>query len=196
HTLFYEVLAELEKVMRNLQNLADKKSIGRSIFDIKTKPTNGKTNVCQMITPLAVTTHLSADKKEGIIEELVELLVKAGCLAQSEKEVALKDLYEREINMSTGMQDGIALPHAKTKAIDRIICAIGVKKEGADFDSIDGKPSTIFVMILASAESPESYLQFMAEITKFLMSEENRKNVLSAEDNRVLYELFSSHFKT
>lgn len=200
HTVFYEVLAELEHVMKHLQTLTDTQSIGRKIFEGTPEKTLngrgklpfGKTRFSQLLAPLAVKVSLGENTKKKIIEELVDLLIKSGQLDTSKREMALRDLFEREDDISTGMQDGIALPHARTSAVVGIVFAVGLKKEGVDFDSIDRKPSKIFVITLAPKGTSESYLQFMAEITKFLMSEENRAKILSCSTDLELYQVFTS----
>jgi len=190
HTLFYEVLAELERVMKNLKNLTDKESIGKKIFDAEAAKNNGRIHLIQVFTPLAVEVDLKGNTKQEIITEMITILVNSGQLDTSKKDLALNDLLERENNMSTGMQDGIALPHAKTDAVDKIIAAVGVKKTGVNFDSLDKKDSSIFVVTLAPKKSPKSYLQFMSEITGFLMQEENRRKVLECTTSQQLYQVF------
>ena len=192
HTLFYEVLADLERTMKHLQNLTDREKIGKSIFaDTKLAKKERLQRIPQIIGPLAVKANLQGTTKHEIIEELMDLLIKSGQLRKNKYETALKDLLEREASMTTGMQDGIALPHAKTSAVRHLVSAVGIKKEGIDFDSLDKKPCNIFVITLAPKAYPEPYLEFMAEVTKFLMIEENRKKILSAETDMELYKAFT-----
>ena len=192
HTLFYEVLSEIERLMKNLQTLTDKDKIGKKIFDAGNGTRKEGTKITQVIKPEAVEVNLKGETKKEIIEELVDLLIKSGRLTEEKREEALKDLFEREANTSTGMQDGIALPHAKTSSIEQVVAAIGVKKKGIDFSSLDKKPSNIFIITLAPKESPQPYLQFMSEMTKFLMDAGNRQKILTANTNTDLYRLLSS----
>ncbi|MGC9322615.1 MAG: PTS sugar transporter subunit IIA, partial [Kosmotogaceae bacterium] len=89
--------------------------------------------------------------------------------------------------MSTGMQDGIALPHTKTDAVDRLVCGVGLHPEGVDFHSLDQKPSRIFVMVLAPKDNPGAYLQFMASVSRVLSDKARRARILGAKSNRDLY---------
>ncbi|MFC1546286.1 cation:proton antiporter [bacterium] len=187
HTLFYEVLADLEYLMKNLKNLTDKEKIGRKIMEIHKGIKKEKSNIAKILNPLAVSVDLKGTNKEEIIKELVENLVTAGQLPQSKREQVLADLFEREKSMSTGLQNGIAFPHAKTMAVDHIIAAVGIKKEGIDFDSLDKKPSNIFIITLAPKESPKPYLQFMADITNILAKPSTQKKILSCRTNEKLY---------
>lgn len=192
HTLFYEVLAELERTMKELQNLTDKEKIGRKIFGAGNGVTKEQIKISNVISAAAVEVSLKGADKQAVIEELLDILVRAGQLDPAKRPQALKDLLSREATMSTGMQDGIALPHAKSEAVSKPVCAVGVKKEGIDFDSLDKKPSKIFVLTLSPVKSPKPYLQFMAEISKFFMDKENREKVLSCSRNDKLYKALTA----
>jgi Kef-type K+ transport system membrane component KefB/mannitol/fructose-specific phosphotransferase system IIA component (Ntr-type) len=192
HTLFYEVLAELERTMKHLQSLTDREKIGRKIFGIKNGVSLDKIKISHIISPLAVEIDLKSGTKQGIIEEMLDLLIRSGQLEQSRRRQALKDLLDREATMSTGMQDGIALPHAKSSAVKTPVCAVGLKKDGMDFDSLDKETSKIFVLTLSPIRSLKPYLQFMAEISKFFMEKENVKKVLSCNTNERFYKVLTS----
>lgn len=199
HTLFYEVLAELEQNMKKLQVLTNKADIGKKIFGVSQTVINSKAKVYSgetpfsVLTPLAMQIDLKGNTKEEIIRELTELLVSSGQLNQDEFEPVLSDLLEREANMSTGMQFGIALPHAKSVSIDKIISAVGLKKQGVNFESLDNQDSKIFVVTVAPKDSPQSYLMYMSEITKFLMVDANRTAILASKNNSELHQVFNRH---
>lgn len=193
HTLFYEVLAEQEYIIKRLEALPDKEKIGKNIFDGRKRFKNEETGFYQIISESAVEANLRGGTKIEIIKELIDLLVRSGDLQYSNKDRVLKDLLERESIMSTGMQDGIALPHAKTDEVDRLISAIGIKRDGVDFNSLDKKSSTIFVITLVPKTFSEPYLQYMAEIANFLMNNENRMKILSCTRNKDLYKILASN---
>ncbi|MBU1121761.1 MAG: cation:proton antiporter [Candidatus Omnitrophota bacterium] len=192
HTLFYEVLADLEHTMKQLKALTDREKIGRKIFGVKNGVAAQKLEISQVVSPLAVEVALKGVTKQAIIEELLDILIKAGQLSSVKRKQALSDLLDREETMSTGMQDGIALPHAKSLAVKSPICAIGLKKEGLDFDALDKKLSKIFILTLSPVKSLKPYLQFMAEISKFFVDKENRDKVLSCNRNDKFYEILTS----
>ncbi|MBU2266099.1 MAG: cation:proton antiporter [Candidatus Omnitrophica bacterium] len=192
HTLFYEVLADMEYLIKNLQNLTDKEKIGREIFSTGNGVKKEALKIGHVIGPLAVEANLKGATKQEIIEELADLLIRSGQLKSDKRSQALQDLFQREASTSTGMQDGIALPHAKTSAVDQVIAVIGLKKSGVDFQALDSKPSTIFIMTLTPKEHPQPYLQFMSEITKFLMNVDTRQKMTQARNNKELYEIVSS----
>lgn len=192
HTVVYEVIAELEDLMKRLEKISDKEKIGKDLFDKNGGPGKERLDISHIIHPVAVTAALKSSTKNAIIEELVDLLVISGQLPSSKKKEALNDLLEREATMSTGMQEGVALPHAKSKAVDKLISSVGIKKDGVDFDSLDKKPSTIFVMTLAPKANQQPYLQFMGEITKILISGENRQKLLACGSSKELYQALTS----
>ena len=107
-------------------------------------------NLKKAISADTITLSLKGATKEAIIEEMIDLLMAAGKIRDlKDRKEVLKAVLDRERKMSTGMQNGIAIPHGKTDRVESLIAAIGVKKEGMDFGSLDGQPSKIFVMTLS-----------------------------------------------
>ncbi len=197
HTLFYEVIAELEYAMKSLQTLTDKKLIGKRIFDTDTETVEKKESgevhkrKFQVVSSLALNVSLKGQTKEEILYELIDLLIASKQLNLKYREDAYRDISSREEIMSTGMQDGIALPHAKTKVVDAVVTVIGLSKEGVDFGSLDKKDSQIFILTLASKDNPHAYLQSISEISQFLGKEENRQKVLSCNTSLKLFSLLN-----
>lgn len=136
-------------------------------------------NLRKVISPATISVDLKSDTKEGIVQELVELLAAAGRVKDVKEGV--RAVMEREKRMSTGMQNGIAIPHGKTDAVDSLVAAIGIKKEGVDFGSLDSKPSNIFVMTLSPDTRTGPHIQFLAEISRQLSDPEIRARVLNAQ---------------
>jgi Kef-type K+ transport system membrane component KefB/mannitol/fructose-specific phosphotransferase system IIA component (Ntr-type) len=192
HTVFYEVIAELEELMSRLEKISNREKIAQNIFCDETGTCKERIKLSQVISPLAVSANLKGSSKSDILEEMIALLMVSGALPADNRAQALKDLWEREKTMSTGMQEGVALPHAKTLAVDKLIAAVGIKNGGADFDSLDKKPSEIFVLTLAPKANQQPYLQFMGEVTKVLVNPENRKRILSSRTNKDLYKAITA----
>ncbi|MFH2041712.1 MAG: PTS sugar transporter subunit IIA [Acidobacteriota bacterium] len=122
---------------------------------------------------------LDADTKDGIIAEMVNRLCAAGKI--SDCEAVLQAILFRENKMSTGMENGIAIPHGKTDQVKELVAAIGRKIEGVDFDSMDQQPSRIFIMTVSPASHSGPHLQFLAEVSKLLKDEEPRRRILEAK---------------
>ncbi len=136
-------------------------------------------NLKKILTQDSVLLSLKADTKLGVIEEVISFLADAGKI--SDRDAALKAVLDREAKMSTGMQHGIAIPHGKTNSVDELIAVIALKPEGIDFEAIDEKPSTIFVLTLSPTNRTGPHIQFLAEISKLLSQEKIRDGLLSAK---------------
>jgi len=193
HTLIYEVMAELEHIMKNLQSLTNKDKIGRDIFDSYEVNINENKKIppsFQILNSSSVEVCLKANQKDEILQELVDLAIKSYQLPQEKREMVLSDLRERESTVSTGMQDNIALPHAKTDNVDKLICVVGLKKEGVDFESLDRQLSKIFVMTLTPKDQAQSYLKCIAEASRFLSDENMRSKILMCNNNEELVKIF------
>jgi PTS system nitrogen regulatory IIA component len=122
--------------------------------------------------------ELKATTKDGIIENLVDLLVSSGKI--KDRIEALRAVLEREKKMSTGMQCGIAIPHGKTDSVEELVAAFGIKHAGVEFDSLDGLPARIFVMTLSPTNRTGPHIQFLAEISRQLNDPAIRERLLQA----------------
>ncbi len=189
NTLVYEVLCDLENTMRQLQMLTDRSSIGKKIFGKPGDKLQSRRDITKRINPDAVEARIKGASKQEIIEEMVGIIIRSGQLEDSKKERVVEDILEREKVMSTGMQYGIAIPHAKTDAVGKVVCAIGVKREGIDFKSLDGLPSKIFVMILSPRGITGPHIRFMADISQLLMDVKRRERLIEAGNNQQLYKI-------
>ncbi|MBU1694497.1 MAG: PTS sugar transporter subunit IIA [Verrucomicrobia bacterium] len=149
-------------------------------------------NLRKVMTPATITVALKSDTKEGIIEELVDLLMAAGKIKDlKDRKEALKVVLDREKKMSTGMQNGIAIPHGKTDTVGTLVAAIGLKKEGVDFQALDGQPSRIFIMTLSPDTRTGPHIQFLAEISRQLSDTGIRDRVLNAATPEEVLDILS-----
>ncbi len=146
-------------------------------------------NLKKVLTPDSVLLSLNADTKQGVIEELIDFLMKAGKIG--DRDAALKAVLDREAKMSTGMQHGIAIPHGKTDHVDELIVAIALKPEGIDFEAMDEKPSTMFVLTLSPTHRTGPHIQFLAEISKLLSQENLRNKLLTAKSEKEVLALLT-----
>ncbi|MFA4945178.1 MAG: PTS sugar transporter subunit IIA [Lentisphaeria bacterium] len=122
--------------------------------------------------------RLQATAKPGVIRELLDLLEAQRLLR--DRGAAEQAVLEREAAMSTGMQDGVAIPHGKTDTVDNLVAAVGLKPEGLDFQSLDRQPARIFVLVVSPARNTPQHLRFMAEISKLLRRPSTRAALLAA----------------
>jgi PTS system nitrogen regulatory IIA component len=122
--------------------------------------------------------NLESTKKDDIIKELLNILNENKLV--KDVDLAYSDIMSRETKMSTGIQHGVAIPHAKTKAVTQLTACIGIKKEGVDFNALDGEPSNIFIMTLSPSDHIGPHVQFLAEISRIIKTEEARQSILAA----------------
>lgn len=141
-------------------------------------------NLRKLLPESTIRMHLSSDTKKGVVEEMVDSLVESGKIRN--RTAALSAILEREEKMSTGMQHGIAIPHGKTDTVDELIATIALKREGVNFESLDGQPSTIFIMTLSPLNRAGAHIQFLAEISQLLNEPERRAAVLASQNPREL----------
>jgi fructose-specific phosphotransferase system IIA component len=107
---------------------------------------------------------LESTSKPAVLRELVQVLKEAGRIADAES--ALSAVNQREQMGSTGLELGIAVPHAKTDTVKTLTLAIGISPQGIDFSSLDGKPSKLFFLMLAPPNQSGPHIQALADIAK------------------------------
>ncbi|MGL4762890.1 MAG: PTS fructose transporter subunit IIABC [Sarcina sp.] len=116
--------------------------------------------------------------KEEAINTLINLMDKSGNL--NDKEEYKNAILEREVLSTTGIGGGIAIPHAKTKAVEKASLSSMIIREGVDYDSLDGEPAHLFFMIAAPDGENNTHLEVLARLATLLMDEEFKKSLLNA----------------
>lgn len=123
---------------------------------------------------------LKAGTKIEALREIVDLMAeKSDCI--SDKETVLKEIYNREKIMSTGIGLGIAVPHVKIPAIKDFVVGIGRSAKGIDFDAIDEQPVNIIVTIGASDKQAQEFLRVLAKVVLRLKSKKVRDAIINAQ---------------
>jgi PTS system fructose-specific IIC component len=143
----------------------------------------------QILQPNCVKVPVESKNKEAVITELVDLLDAQELL--SDRDVVLDAVMTRERTQSTGTGAGIAIPHGKCKAVKELVMAIGIAREPIEFQSIDGKPVTILILLVSPANQAGPHIQALARISRLMLNEEFKtrlENVNSAEE---VYKLLS-----
>ena len=121
----------------------------------------------------AVIPQLEAGDRDGVIAELVSALADAGKIKQSAE--IIDAVVKRENEASTGIGKGVAVPHVKHSAVDKVVAAIGCKSEGIDFTSLDKQPVYSVILLLSPADNADNHLRAMESIFKCLQKEDFRK---------------------
>ena len=120
--------------------------------------------VSELLNTEIIKVDFTAGDKKGAIEALMDLAEKTGRVKSRTE--ALQGVFDREALMSTGLENGIAIPHAKTSAVDGITMALGISKEGIDFDAADGAPSHLFFLLLAPESAAGLNIKVLAQIAR------------------------------
>lgn len=123
--------------------------------------------------------NLKSSTKAEVIDELIDLLDKAGKL--NDRALYKEKILKRESESSTGLEEGIAIPHAKTSAVKTPAIAIGISKQGLDYDSLDGEVSKLFFMIAAAEGASDSHIEMLSKLTTILLEDEVREALLEAK---------------
>lgn len=144
----------------------------------------------ETLTPELVTIDLPGNDKPSIIRALLDILCRTGKV--KDPELALKDLLDHEAEMSTGMENGIAVPHVKTDAVEQLLACVGITKRKIDFECLDRQPARIFIMTLSPKGSGGPHAQFLGDIARLLSDARIRKKILKAKSNEQLFELLTA----
>lgn len=144
----------------------------------------------KVLTKDVVSLHLQGKRKEEIISEMLDILVRAGKI--KDKQVALACVLDREKKMSTGIKHGIALPHGKTDCVKELVACIGISDSEVDFASLDKKPARIFIMTLSPLNKAGPHLQFLSQVSSLLKSDTMRARFLNAKTPEELIEIIMS----
>jgi len=143
--------------------------------------------ITELIKKETITLNLKARNKEQVIDELVNKLHSAKVLA--DKELFKKEIWKREKEYSTGIGEGIAIPHAKTKAVKKPALAFGVSREGVEYDSLDGEKVNIVFMIAASEGANNEHLDTLSRLSTMLMNPDFKAALLNAKSEEEVVSL-------
>jgi PTS system nitrogen regulatory IIA component len=134
----------------------------------------------------SVISDIKGKTKKEILTELAGQLNASGLIKDIEPVV--KIIMEREALGSTGIGDGVAIPHGKMAGSGNVLCVFGRSKKGVDFDAVDGQPVHIFFLVLAPEDSASLHLKVLSRISKILRDPSFRKKLLKLPDAHSLYE--------
>lgn len=134
--------------------------------------------------------NLQAKNKTDALQELVQTIIDGGL--KLNLAAVMEVLQQREKLGSTGIGDGVAIPHGKIPGLPDLVVAFGRSKEGISFDSIDGKPVHIFFLLLAPENSAGQHLKVLAKISKMLKVVDFRKKLMEAKSHDELHQIIIS----
>ena len=144
----------------------------------------------QILQPNCVKVPVESKDKEAVITELVDLLDANGLLL--DRDVALDAVLTRERTRSTGTGAGIAIPHGKCNAVKELVMAIGIAHEPIEFESVDGKPVTILILLVSPADQTGPHIQALASISRLMLNAEFKQKLEQAASTDEVYELLNN----
>ena len=133
--------------------------------------------------------QLTSKNKEGVLRELVHVLPSVEKQVSEDRTVEI--LLERESLGSTGIGEGVAIPHGKSKEVNKILASFGRSLPGLDFHSLDGKPTHLFFLLLAPENSAGMHLKALAQISRLMKDQAFRKRLMEAKSADEIYSIFS-----
>lgn len=188
--IMYETLLDLNQTIEKLKAVVKPEELKKELRSRSTQSDKINKNLqfSKILDKNCIITHLEANSKKDIIRSLVNVLNENNYLLD-ENDV-LNAVLERENAMSTGLQNGIALPHGKTDAVKKMTMAIGLKPEGIDFQSLDGKPSKVFILVVSRKNTAEPHIQLLSEIGKRLHTQKAINELLTCKNKEEILNFF------
>ncbi|MEK5211261.1 fructose-specific PTS transporter subunit EIIC [Bacillus sp. FSL R5-0603] len=149
--------------------------------------------ITELLTKHTIKLNIESKEKENVIDEMVTVLDKAGKL--NDRQAYKEAILNRESQSSTGIGEGIAIPHAKTASVINPAIAFGRSKDGVDYESLDGQPAHLVFMIAATEGANNTHLEALSRLSTLLMREEIRKQLLEAESEDAIIDIINQHDK-
>jgi len=145
----------------------------------------------QLLDEANIVIDLKARDKKGVLEELVEAVI--GREPSIDKHALVRVLLERERLGSTGIGDGVAIPHGKYAGITQPLVSFGRSREGLEFESMDGQPAFLFFLLVAPENSANLHLKVLATIARILKNGSFRKSLMAASSREEIYKKIAQY---
>jgi PTS system fructose-specific IIA component/PTS system nitrogen regulatory IIA component len=139
----------------------------------------------------AIVPEVKATTKEGVIREMVESLRAAGHFQNSDAEDIVRAILKRELLGSTGIGRGVAIPHTKHSSVDRLIGTVALSKPGVAFDSLDGEPVHVFVLLISPQDRPGDHLRALENVSRSLRDDGFVRSLRNATTRDAIWNLLS-----
>lgn len=187
-TVMYETIVDLHQIVGKLKLVTRPETIGKELLSDpdaysivpSKKGRHLPAFLAKSLRADCIVMNIEGKSKGEIWLELLNVLMLKSNAVNNVNQ-CFKDLMEREKTMTTCMQNGIALPHARTTGVNRLVAAIGICRDGCLLDALDNKPTRIVVLSLVPDEFYGPYLQFIAAIAERVKEEEDIKTILNAK---------------
>ena len=144
----------------------------------------------------AIIPDLQATTKEGVIREMVERLRAAGNFKSGDPEEVVKAILKRELLGSTGIGRGVAIPHTKHPTVDRLVGTVALSKAGVGFESLDGEPVFVFVMLVSPQDRPGDHLRALENVSRSLRDDGFVRQLRQAKAREEIWDLLQDADQT
>ena len=144
----------------------------------------------ELLSPKLIESDLKSRDRDQAIRELARILADAHDSLNADEVVEV--VLEREALASTGIGEGLAIPHGSLSTVDQLLGAMGRSPKGIDFDSVDGKPARLIFLLVVPRSQPGVHLKTLANITKVLKNADYRNQLLTAKDGNEMLEVLES----
>jgi mannitol/fructose-specific phosphotransferase system IIA component (Ntr-type) len=138
----------------------------------------------QLIQP-----SLTSTTRDGVIGELVDLLVAKGAISAESREGVLAAVLKREASQSTGLGSAVAIPHGLSPDVDDVVAAMGLHVAGVDFDAIDGKPVRLVILLVVPPNMFQAHVRTLAGIARVLNDAPLRERLIEARDAETILDV-------
>jgi nitrogen PTS system EIIA component len=137
----------------------------------------------------AIVPDLQATTKEGVIREMIESLRTAGNFKSGDPEEVVKAILKRELLGSTGIGRGVAIPHTKHPTVDRLVGTVALSKAGVGFESLDGEPVFVFIMLVSPQDRPGDHLRALENVSRSLRDDGFVRQLRQAKTREEIWDL-------
>jgi fructose-specific phosphotransferase system IIA component len=146
-------------------------------------------NILDILSPKAIKVPMAATDKKAAIDELIDLLASSSLITQPD--VLKQVVWDREQQRTTGIGEGLAIPHGKSNCSRNLVVAMGRPAQPIDFGAIDNKPVKLIVLLASPADKTSDHIQALGRISRLMADPKFRMAAYSAPTTQALYDLFA-----
>jgi mannitol/fructose-specific phosphotransferase system IIA component (Ntr-type) len=146
----------------------------------------------EFLRPELIKVGLEANDKWDAITQLIDLMVTAKEVAEEHREKIISVVFDRERSMSTGMERGIAIPHANSPVIEEVVGAIGISESGIPFESLDGQPAQIITVLVIPKDKFQQHVRTLAGIARLFNNDQLTHALRSAGTSEEVMEIIKA----
>lgn len=185
-TLMYESFVQIRDIMDGLKEITKPESLKN---DFSEGEEDRRIDLKRILDPGCIRLNLKQNDKKSIIEELVDILDSQYQIY--DRKSVFDAVWERELSFSTGMKNGFAIPHARTDQVESITLAVGIHRKGVDFQSLDGEPSRVFVLLLSPKNKTVPHIQILSHIAAIMSKDKAIERILNSKTPQDVYRFFT-----